>query len=353
MKQAPRFQDLPAPPAGRHGWPWTEAPEQEDLPGENAPSITIVTPSFNQAAYIEETIRSILLQRYPKLQYIVIDGGSTDGTVDVLQRYSPWIDYWVSERDAGQSEAINKGLARAQGTWRNWINSDDYLLPGALHAIAKAALASSGCGLISGPLITLNTDGSFSPWPALRTDPPVEDAIVNHRTSQPAMFYHAELLSSLDTGLHFAMDYDLWVKLLATRGTKGIAFTDTPLAAFRLHPDSKTCSQQDRFEPDERIILRRLCAALGSSPGFLDLLAPAATDKPFGLKCENLDRLTLERVLTTRYLLGELRSRVRSQGLGGIDSRFLLCLMRRPYDTSEAAAKSFVKHLLDRFRKPN
>ena len=107
---------LPAPPHGRSGWPWNvETDPAVYTHSADWPRISIVTPSFNQAAFVEETIRSVLLQNYPNLQYIVIDGGSTDATVEMLKKYSKWLDYWVSEPDRGQSAAINKGLAHCDG----------------------------------------------------------------------------------------------------------------------------------------------------------------------------------------------------------------------------------------------
>src|SRR5215203_5523737 len=135
------LDDLPPPPSDRRGWPWTE--ESVPLPsmavdGQTWPRISIVTPSFNQAPYLEETIRSVLLQGYPNLEYFVFDGGSTDGSVEILRRYAAFLDGWVSERDKGQSDAINKGLARCTGTIVNWLCSDDLLLPGALFRIAEA-----------------------------------------------------------------------------------------------------------------------------------------------------------------------------------------------------------------------
>ena len=135
------LEDLPKPPQGRSGWPWTEA--SRPLPrvtthGEPWPKISIVTPSFNQAQYLEETIRSVLLQGYPNLEYFVYDGGSTDGSVDILRRYGAFLDGWVSERDKGQSDAINKGFARCTGEVVNWLCSDDVLLPGALSQVGQA-----------------------------------------------------------------------------------------------------------------------------------------------------------------------------------------------------------------------
>ncbi len=130
--RCPTLAELPPPPPGRVGWPWTVAAEPATT--EVAlPRVTIVTPSFNQGAYLEETLRSVLLQGYPDLEYIVIDGGSTDESVGIIQKYAPWLTYWVSERDRGQADAINKGFRRATGAFVNWLNSDDVFYPGALH----------------------------------------------------------------------------------------------------------------------------------------------------------------------------------------------------------------------------
>src|SRR5215212_7304742 len=123
----PTLADLPAPPAGRAGWPWTEeSPRLPDLrpDGEAWPSISIVTPSYNQGGFIEETIRSILLQGYPNLEYFIIDGGSTDASVDIIRKYEPWLSGWISEKDEGQTDAITKGLQRCTGQVFQWINSD-------------------------------------------------------------------------------------------------------------------------------------------------------------------------------------------------------------------------------------
>src|ERR1700692_4825128 len=122
----PGIAELPLPPIGRAGWPWTENCTLPDHNQEYAswPRISIVTPSYNQGQFLEETIRSVLLQGYPNLEYFVIDGGSEDRSVEIIKQYQPWITYWVSERDRGQTDAINKGLGLSRGDIFNWLNSD-------------------------------------------------------------------------------------------------------------------------------------------------------------------------------------------------------------------------------------
>ncbi|MFQ5853820.1 MAG: glycosyltransferase family 2 protein, partial [Candidatus Binatia bacterium] len=114
------------------------------------PLISVVTPSYNQAGYLERTILSVLDQNYPELEYIIIDGGSTDGSVDIIKRYDKYLKYWVSEPDRGQSHAINKGFQRATGELLGWLNSDDYYMPAALDRVAEVALANPGAGAFVG-----------------------------------------------------------------------------------------------------------------------------------------------------------------------------------------------------------
>jgi hypothetical protein len=347
---------LPPPPPGKTGWPWaTETNRVVYGARADWPRISIVTPSFNQAAFIEETIRSVLLQNYPNLQYIVIDGGSTDGTVKILEKYSPWIDYWISEPDRGQSHAINKGLAACNGEWFNWLNSDDYLMPRALAAVARAAQAAPAPLLIAGHLRVLAADGTPQACYTIKLTKCLADDIVNHRTAQPAMYYRRDAVTSINESLHYAMDFDLWVRLLSAHDLTVVHRLAEPLAVFRLHPLSKTVSQeskceQSKFELEERIILRHLAAAVGSPAAFLKVLAPAAAAglKPRPMDSGKVNLADLEHQLVRRYLWGDLRRQLETPGSDLPLSLFWSCARVLPTETTILAGKSFIKRWLRR-----
>src|SRR6266567_5698553 len=136
--RCPTIAELPPPPIDRVGWPWTEAkdwlPELQPN-GQAWPKVTIVTPSYNQGHFLEETIRSVLLQGYPDLEYIVIDGGSTDRSVEIIKKYEKHLTYWTSQKDAGPADAIRKGFEGAKGSILAYLNSDDLYRPGAIHCL--------------------------------------------------------------------------------------------------------------------------------------------------------------------------------------------------------------------------
>ncbi len=136
----PSVSDLPPPPPGQTGWPWTDDGSHDRLGAGGAavwPRVTVVTPSFNQGQFLEQTIRSVLLQGYPDLEYIVMDGASTDDSVQIIRKYSPWLSHWASEPDRGQAEAINKGFRLATGEYVTYLNSDDYQYPGFLADVVR------------------------------------------------------------------------------------------------------------------------------------------------------------------------------------------------------------------------
>jgi glycosyltransferase involved in cell wall biosynthesis len=308
--------ELPAAPSGRTGWPWTE--ETDPAVYERRadwPRISIVTPSFNQAPFLEETIRSVLLQNYPNLQYLVIDGGSTDGSVEIIQKYAPWIDYWVSELDRGQSHAINKGLEHCDGEWFNWLNSDDYLVRGALSSMALAVVSSRGAIVIVGELLELGVDSRETTAPDFATDKGLVESLVNHRLRQPAMFYRRAAVECIDENLHLAMDFALWAKLIASKGMQVVTRTPQPVAVFRHHQASKTSSQADGFEREERQVHAGLVAALGWSAAWVACLSGT----PWTVRDDPRSLRDVEKpygaALVRRYLAGDLRQLVLNKGV--------------------------------------
>src|SRR5713226_256092 len=161
--RCPTLIELSPPPPGKTGWPWTEESPQlpDTMPdGRPWPRISIVTPSYNQGQFIEETIRSVLLQGYPSAEYIVIDGGSRDASFKIIKRYEHYIDYWISEKDKGQSDALNRGFARATGEYLTWVNSDDILLPNALYLIAQSIRRAPDRKWLAGNLIWVDENSN-------------------------------------------------------------------------------------------------------------------------------------------------------------------------------------------------
>ena len=256
------LSDLPPPPAGKHGWPWTEARAVESAIPPEAPRISVVTPVLNRVDFIEETIRSVLLQGYPNLEYGVVDGGSTDGTLDVIERYAPWLQYWVSEPDEGQSQAINRGWARASGDLLAWLNADDFYAPGALARVAAAYLAGPEVGFYYGDCavvqawngVVVRKPAAAPTWTALLTgDNPVH---------QPSAFLTTatrRAIGGIDESLHLAMDYDLWLRAFRHRGARLVA--GEPLAFVHDHPGSKTRAEGDGYQRELPRVLDRFFAA--------------------------------------------------------------------------------------------
>jgi len=215
------IQELPLAPDGKSGWPWTR--ESQDFSasideGREWPRISIVTPSYNQGRFLEETIRSVLLQNYPNLEYIVMDGGSTDQSIEIIKRYEDWIDYWVSEDDGGQSKAINTGIQRASGEIVNWMNSDDCLVEGALRRVANAYRTSpeavawvGACNFthedgeiyqVAAPVV--GTRSAFANWGGPDSDPNCSAWV-----GQPSCFFSRSAflqVGGLNPDLHFTMD---------------------------------------------------------------------------------------------------------------------------------------------------
>jgi len=216
----PTLLELPSPPQGRNGWPWTEeCPKLPDaMPdGQQWPKISVVTPSYNQGEFIEMTIRSVLLQGYPNLEYLVMDGGSTDNSVKIIRKYEQWLACWVSEPDRGQSHAINKGFEKASGTIYTWLNSDDYLLKDALKNVGMAYKASPASGGWFGRCLQVSVSGkTLLAVRPNRLDAEGLAAWGDNAVTQPSCFFSRvawQNCGPLDENLHYAMDMDLWIKI--------------------------------------------------------------------------------------------------------------------------------------------
>jgi len=219
--------------------------------------VSIITPSFNQAPFLEATLNSVLDQDYPDIEYIVIDGGSTDGSVEILERYSSRLAYWVSEKDQGQTDAINKGFARATGDILAWLNSDDVLLPGAVAEAAAYLEAHPEAGMVYGDCSFIDETGrEIGQFPAAQTDyRRLRQGYVH--IPQQASFFRADLwrqVGPLDPSFYFAMDYDLWVRLARLAP---LHYIKRPWASFRLHSGAKTIYADDRCWPEMLRVHRR------------------------------------------------------------------------------------------------
>ncbi|UCE99392.1 MAG: glycosyltransferase [Planctomycetota bacterium] len=222
------------------------------------PKITIVTPSYNQGRYLKQTIRSILGQTYPNLEYIVMDGGSKDNSAEIIERYADRLAYWTSGPDDGQTDAIAKGFARATGDILGWVNSDDFLLPRALEAVCKAFQANSDCVWVAGRCVFVDS-GSVP----LSVQVPRRQSLSGllfwgAEFAQPATFWSRqayEEVGGLDTSLRFAFDFDLFLRF---RQRAKINVISEYLSAFRFHEASKTMSWPLKVKKDEihRIIKR-------------------------------------------------------------------------------------------------
>lgn len=262
------IKELPVPGDNKEGWPWIQENDPDVyLEGNEWPKISIVIPSYNQGQFIEEAIRSILLQNYPHLELIIIDGGSTDKTAEILKAYSSWITYWVSEKDNGQSHAIAKGLNIVKGEVFNWINSDDSLTPMALYEVGKA-FRENKIDVFCGRLNFVSEDNRFINVTHRFNSFNEAEAISCGQMSQPAMFYQTRVIreiGSINQSIKFSMDYELWIRYLLNCEYRNTLETDVILANFRYHGTSKSISEgyHSGFEKDNVSIFYSLAEIYG------------------------------------------------------------------------------------------
>jgi glycosyltransferase involved in cell wall biosynthesis len=221
-----------------------------DITVSSKPLVSIITPSYNQAYYLEGTIKSVLDQDYPNIEYIIIDGGSDDGSREIIERYSEQLAWWVSEPDKGQTDAINKGFARANGQILAWLNSDDTYLP---HAVSEAVDYLSrhpDIGMVYGDANLIDGNGEvIGKFPARQTDYRRLRRGYVH-IPQQSSFFRTKLwqqVGPLDPTFYFAMDYDLWVRLARVAP---LQYHPRTWANFRLHDTGKSVIDDDRCWPE-------------------------------------------------------------------------------------------------------
>jgi glycosyltransferase involved in cell wall biosynthesis len=212
----------------------------------NSCLVSIITPSFNQAKYLEDTIQSVLGQDYANLEYILVDGGSTDASVDIIRKYDDRLAWWVSERDNGQAEAINKGLSRATGEIVAWLNSDDTYLPGAISTVVRVFEENPDVALVYGNMLAVNENGetiNILCYDQLN----LEDLLCFQIIGQPAVFFRRDALEKagfLDPTYHFLLDHHFWLRI-AMQGR--ILHVDQTWAAARYHAEAKNRARAAEF----------------------------------------------------------------------------------------------------------
>ena len=230
--------------------------------------VSIVTPSFNQARYLEQTMRSVLEQDYPRIEYIVIDGASKDGSVDIIRKYENQLAHWVSEKDAGQAEAINKGLSRANGEIVAWLNSDDYYLPGTVSAAVEVFRANPDVALVYGDMLAVDENGRTTNLMKY-TQLSLEDLLCFQIIGQPSVFFRRDALPKaglLDPSFHFLLDHHLWIRI-AAQGK--ILHVPKIWSAARYHAEAKNVAKAAEFG---REAFRILAWAKGQ-PGLSEILS--------------------------------------------------------------------------------
>ena len=210
------------------------------------PLVSIVTPSYNQAAYLETTLRSVLEQNYPNIEYLVVDGASTDGSLEIIQRYAPRLSWWVSEKDHGQAEAINKGLRRAKGEFVAWLNSDDLYAQGAVSKAVAILLTNPHLGMVFSDVFSIDANNEvfntmrYGDWNLL-------NLMSFHIIGQPGVFMRRSVLERagyLDLNYHYLLDHQLWLRMAALAPIRHV---DEFLAAARFHAAAKNVAMAAEF----------------------------------------------------------------------------------------------------------
>ncbi|HJO92900.1 MAG TPA: glycosyltransferase family 2 protein [Victivallales bacterium] len=250
MTKEHNLKDFPPAPTGKQGWPWSSNDEypQYESKDNNWPKVSIVMPSYNQGKFIEESIRSVLLQGYPNLEFIIIDAKSTDNSVEVIRKYEKFLTHWVSEPDKGQSNAINKGLKKCTGKLFNWHNSDDILTQNSIFSAVSAFKKYPDISFVHGYRIEINENSNSKKSVGenkdknLKFTPGVSEALKNLKTGcQPGCLMRRSLVTKnggIDENLHYVMDMDIHLRILLD---SPCLYINTPLVFYRIHENIKSC----------------------------------------------------------------------------------------------------------------
>jgi glycosyltransferase involved in cell wall biosynthesis len=268
--------------------------------------ISLITPSYQQAAYLEECLRSVQEQGWPACEHIVVDGGSSDGSREIIEAHAARFTWWCSEKDNGQSDAINKGLAHAQGDVFSWINSDDALLPGALARVGDTFAADPRLLVFGGRVTHRKAQGEHV-FDRLNDASDTRRLFADPIINQPATYYRMSVVKSIggvDPGLRYVMDVELWWQVLFRHGTEHLRFEPVELAMFRLHDESKTVSQHAGFLNELADVLHGLCTRTGNT----DLAGVLATGHPQrrplrGIPASPAEHAGIVRVMAIHFLL--------------------------------------------------
>jgi len=240
MRADIKVDELPAPPEGKTGWPWTEG--SAPCPDGSWPAIAIVMPSYNQGEYLEQCIRSVLLQGYPNLTFYLRDGGSTDTSQDIIKKYAAWIDDWFIGPDGGQCSAINSVLLEAPGEYGGWMNTDDFYMPNALQHLAEAATNEPEHILWAGNTEEIDIEDQH-----VRMYPPkmgevheIAQWYINYGFHQPSCMFKLDLfkeLGGLDPKIETCLDVELWIRM---RKEGSFGTTEHTISTVRNNPEAKT-----------------------------------------------------------------------------------------------------------------
>lgn len=223
------------------------------------PLVSVITPSFNQAQYLEQTLLSVLEQDYPHLEYFVMDGGSTDGSVEIIQKHASRLAGWVSEKDKGQADAVNKGFSQATGEIVGWLNSDDLYYPGAISSAVKAFQEHPDASIVFSDVNSIDSQGkafnrmSFGDWK-------LKDLMCFNIISQPGVFMRRAVLEEagyLGLDYHYLLDVELWLRMAAI--AEPYYVPNVVWSAARMHENAKNRAQALRFGPEAFRIAKWLC----------------------------------------------------------------------------------------------